>query len=208
LSDAASFVTGSYQLVDRGCVAPWPGKQEVSEMMTSTSQRMGQPKVKMPVTADFQAHPMIYVVRFCGPHPSSIGAAVGQAIAVLDNFLNRLGAPPPSTLFVVYRNQIEGAVTVQAGYPVSQEAAAAVTGEIFAGYTPSGQMVELTGEKTLDHILAVGRSLPESSASYTWQILNEGDFRPWTGKLPEGLFVPAQFWPHIQRHAAVPGGGN
>lgn len=172
------------------------------------SEQGGQSGTSSPAEVSFQAHPMVYVVRFCGSHPSSIGAAVGQAIAVLDSFVGNLSTPQPKQLFVVFRNHIEGAVTVQVGYPVLAEAAAAATGEILSGHTPSGPMVELSGEKTLDHILAVGRSLPESAAAYTWQMLNEADFRPWTGKLPEGLFVPAQFWPHIQRQAAASRGGN
>jgi hypothetical protein len=154
-----------------------------------------------PAAAEYQARPMVYVVRFCGAHPSSVAAAVGQAIQVLDGYLRQLGHPAARQLYVVYRNHIEGAVTVQVGYAVSQEAAAAATGEIFAGTTPAGAMVELSGERTLDQILAVGRSLPESSASYTWQMFEEDDFRPWTGKLVENLLVPAQFQPRLQQQA-------
>lgn len=177
-------------------------------MVMSTTEQTGQSQANAPAQASFPVRPMVYVVRFCGAQPSSIGAAVGQAITVLDNFLSRLGMRLPSQLFVVYRNHIEGAVTVQVGYPVSKEATAAVTGEIFAGSTPSGPMVALVGERTLDEILSVGRSLPEGSGSYTWQILEEADFRPWTGKLVESLLVPAQLWPHVQKQAAVAGGGE
>lgn len=176
--------------------------------MATNSERAGQGKAVAPVQATFPARPMAYVVRFCGAHPSSISAAVGQAIAVLDNFLVGLKLPLPSQLLVVYRNHIEGAVTIQVGYPVSKAAAAAATGEVFSGLTPSGAMVELFGEKNLNEILAVGRSLPESSASYTWQMLEESDFRPWTGKLVENLLVPAEFWPHIQTQAAVSSEGR
>ena len=177
-------------------------------MVAVNLKQSGAQKAGPSAEVTFQPRPMVYVVRFCGAQASSIRAAVGQAIAVLDAFLNRLSMGPPAQLVVVYRNHIEGAVTVQIGYPVSEEAAAAVSGEILAGVTPSGPMVELVGEQTLEQILAVGRSLPESSASYTWQILDEADFRPWTGKLVETLLVPAQFRPQLQRHAAASGGDH
>jgi hypothetical protein len=149
---------------------------------------------------------MIYVVRFCGTQPSSIGAAVGQAIGVLDDYLQQLGHPKGRQLYVIYRNHIEGAVTVQVGYAVSNDAAASVTGEIFAATTPSGPMIELAGEPTLDRILAVGRSLPASSSSYTWQVYEEDEFRPWTGRLVKNLLVAAEFLPHLEQH--MPGKGG
>lgn len=160
-----------------------------------------------PVRVDYEARPMVYVVRFCGAQPSSIAVAIGQAISVLDNYLQQLGHPRSSRLIVAYRNHIEGAVTVQVGYPVSEEAAASISGEIFAGHTPAGVMVELFGEETLDQILAVGRSLPETAAAFTWQSFEEAEFRPWTGKLVESLLVPADFWPQVQTRSPPPKGG-
>lgn len=159
----------------------------------STDATGWSPAVTLP-PSEHKARPMIYVVRFCGAHPSSIAAAVGQAIAVLDNHLQQLGQPASRQLHVIYRNHIEGAVTVQVGYPVSDEVAASATGEIVAGSSPAGAMVELAGEMTPDRILAVGLSLPESAASYTWQVFEESDFRPWTGKPAETLLVPTELW--------------
>ena len=177
-------------------------------MISKTTLSAKAPSRSAPARVDYAARPMIYVVRFCGAQPSSIAMAIGQAIAVLDNYLQQLGQPGSSQLLVLYRNPIEGAVTVQIGYPVSQEAAASVSGEILAGQTPAGAMVELSGEKTLDQILAVGRSLPESAAACTRQSFEEPEFRPWTGKLVENLLVPADFWPHVQKRLPPTEGGT
>jgi hypothetical protein len=166
----------------------------------STVGAKGSPAATTP-PAEYQPRPMIFVVRFCGAHPASIAAAIGQAIAVLDDHLRQLGQPASRQLFVIYRNHIEGAVTVQVGYPVSDDVAASVTGEISAGSSPAGMMIALTGETTPDRIQEIGLRLPESSASYTWQVFEESDFRPWTGKLVETLLVPAEFWPHVRRRS-------
>jgi len=166
-----------------------------------------EPTTGPPARVDFEARPMIYVVRYCGAQASSIGVAISQAIAVLDNYLQQSGYPQARQLFVTYRNHIEGAVTLQVGYPVEAAAAASVTGEIFAGSSPAGPMVELSEERTLEQILAVGRTLPEKAASYTWQVFEENEFRPWTGKLVENLLVPLDFLPGIQRRWPNHSGG-
>lgn len=169
---------------------------------TANAKKTNPPRSGPPASVMFEARPMVYAVRYCGAQRSSISAAIGQTLAVLDSFLGQQGLPEAKQLFVVYRNHIEGAVTIQAGYLVDEQTAGRVTGEILAGTTPSGPMVELLDEKTLEQILEVGRSLPESPNSYTWQVFEAPEFRPWTGKLVENLFVPADLWAQVEGHGS------
>lgn len=177
-------------------------------MTSNVSSEVDQtgPIPASPAVTTFEAHPMVYVVRFCGDYSSSISAAIGQAIGVLDTYLQEAGLPEARQMFVTYRNHIEGAVTVHVGYPVTDAAAASAAGEISAGTTPAGPMVEFSGEDALEQVLAIGHNLPESATSYTWQVYEADEFRPWTGHLVESLLMPADLWPHVQRYLSQKAG--
>jgi hypothetical protein len=145
-------------------------------------------------TKDYQGRPLVYVVRFCGTEESSVASAIRQAISVLDNFLQGQGAEEAQELVVVYRSRLPGAVTLQVGFPVSQRIAHAAGGEVFAGLTPSGPMVEMLPGSDLDDVLGVAARLPKGRASFTcWQIFRASDFRPWRQHPSVPVMAPAEF---------------
>lgn len=151
------------------------------------------PPVAPPVhTTDHQGRPLVYVVRFCGTEESSVASAIRQAIGVLDNFLKGQGADEAQELVVVYRNRLPGAVTLQVGFPVAQRVAEAAAGEVFAGLTPSGPMIEMLPGGDLDDVLGVGARLPEGRASFTWQSFRASDFRPWRQHPSVPVMAPAE----------------
>ena len=144
-----------------------------------------------PKPTEYHRRPLVYVVRFCGTEESSVASGIRQGIGVLDNFLERQRADAPDELVVIYRNRLPGAVTLQIGFPVKQRVADAATGEVFAGVTPSGSMVEVLPGGGLDEVLSVGAGLPEGNSSFTWQIFHQPDFRPWRGHQSAPVMVPA-----------------
>ena len=159
------------------------------------------PPVAPPVpTTDHHGRPFVYVVRFCGTERSSVASAIRQAIGVLDNFLERLGAGEPHELVVIYRNRLPGAVTLQVGFPVAPRIADAAAGEVFAGFTPAGPMVEVLPGGELEEVLDVGAQLPEGHASICWQTFRPADFRPWREHPSAALLVPAELAGRVTRH--------
>jgi hypothetical protein len=144
-------------------------------------------------TIDCQGRPLVYVVRFCGTEESSVASAIRQAIGVLDNFMRGQDAGEAQELVVVYRNRLPGAVTLQVGFPVAQRIADAAAGEVFAGVTPAGPMIEMPSGGELEDVLAVGARLPEGRASFTWQTFRLADFRPWRAHPSAPVLVPAEF---------------
>jgi hypothetical protein len=143
-------------------------------------------------TIETRDRPFVYVVRFCGTEESSVASAIRQGIGVLDNFLAWRKAAAPDELIVAYRNRIPGGVTLQIGFPVEQSVADAPAGEVFAGRTPAGSMVEILHAGSLGEVLGVGARLPEGSSSFTWQAFRSRDFRPWRTHPSTPLFVPAE----------------
>ena len=141
---------------------------------------------------EYQGRPLAYVVRFCGTEESSVASAIRQGIGVLDNFLQRQRADEPSELVIVYRNQLPGAVTLQVGFPVDQRVANAAAGEVFAGLTPSGPMIEMLPGGDLDEVLSVGARLPEGRSAFTWQRFRQSDFRPWREHPSAPVIAPAE----------------
>lgn len=150
-------------------------------------------------TTDYRGRPLVYVVRFCGTEESSVASAIRQAIGVLDNFLQGQRADEPDELVVVYRNRLPGAVALQVGFPVAQGIADAAAGEVFAGLTPSGPMIEMLPGGNLEEVLSVGARLPEGRASFSWQTFRPVDFRPWRGHPSAPVLVPAEFGGHATR---------
>lgn len=164
----------------------------MSPSQTSALDRP-MPPVAPPVDAvDHQGRPLVYVVRFCGTEESSVASAIRQAIGVLDNFLQGQGAGEAQELVVVYRNRLPGAVTLQVGFPVAQRIADAAAGEVFAGLTPSGPMIEMLPGGDLEDVLDVGAQLPEGGASFTWQSFRPSDFRPWRQHPSAPVMAPAE----------------
>lgn len=160
---------------------------------TTTPDR-SMPAVPAPVhVTDYQGRPIVYVVRFCGTEESSVASAIRQAIGVLDNFLHRQDADEPRELIVVYRNRLPGAVTLQVGFPVAQRIADAAAGEVFAGLTPAGPMIEMLPGGDLEAVLGVGEQLPEGHTSFSWQSFPAADFRPWRTHPSAPVLVPAEF---------------
>lgn len=160
---------------------------------TATSDRSMPPIARSVPTINFEGRPFVYVVRFCGTEESSIASAIRQAIGVLDNFLQSQRAGDPDELLIVYRNRLPGAVTLQVGFPVQQAVADAVGGEILAGLTPSGPMVEMLPGGELAEVLDAGAGLPEGSASYIWQSFRPAEFRPWRVHPSAPVLAPAEF---------------
>ena len=143
-------------------------------------------------TVDCAARPFLYVVRFCGTEESSVASAIRQGVELLDQFLEARGAAAPDELVVVYRNRLEGAVALQIGFPVEQELSRAASGEVFAGITPSGSMVQLLPGGDLDDVLGAGAHFPEGAGSYTWQSFRRPQFRPLDDYPSAPLFAPAE----------------
>lgn len=136
----------------------------------------------------YLGRPLVYVVRYCGTEESSVASAIRQAIVVLDCFLSSRDAGEPDELVVVYRNRLPGAVTLRIGYVVDESVARATTGEVFAGLTPAGQMIELprTG---LDQI--IGSRPLAAGLSFVWQSFPKEDYRPWRKHPSAPLIAPA-----------------
>ncbi|WP_156342880.1 hypothetical protein [Devosia sp. A16] len=143
-------------------------------------------------TIDYEGRPFVYVVRFCGTEESSVASAIRQAIGVLDNFLQLQHAADADELIIVYRNRLPGAVTLQVGFPVDDRVAEAAGGEIFAGLTPSGPMVQVLPGGALQDVLRAGAEMPEGSASFTWQSFSPADFRPWRTHPFGPVLAPAE----------------
>lgn len=143
-------------------------------------------------TTAYEGRPFVYVVRFCGTEESSVAFAIRQAIGVLDNFLQGQHVVDPGELIIVYRNRLPGAVTLQVGFPVEQRIADAARGEVFAGLTPSGPMIEMLPGGQLADVLDVGAGLPEDPSSFTWQSFGRSDFRPWREHPSAPVLTPAE----------------
>lgn len=162
---------------------------------TAASDRSMSPIPQPAQTAEpteHQGRPLVYVVRFCGTEESSVATAIRQGIGVLDNFLHQQRAGEPTELVIVYRNRLPGAVTLQVGFPVDQRIASAATGEVFAGLTPSGPMIEMLRGGDLQEVLGVGARLPEGPSSFTWQTFDQSDFRPWREHPSAPVLAPAE----------------
>ena len=159
---------------------------------TAASDSPMPPTAPSTLATEYQGRPFVYVVRFCGTEESSVASAIRQAIGVLDNFLQRQGAGEAQELVVVYRNQLPGAVTLQVGFPVQQGVADLAGGEVFAGLTPSGPMIEILPGGDLEDVLGVGARLPEGRSSFTWQSFRPSDFRPWREHPSVPVMAPAE----------------
>jgi len=143
--------------------------------------------------------PMVYVVRFCGVDEASMSAALRQGVHILDEFLASKGHPAGNQLFVVYRNQLPGTVTLQVGMPVDAVTARSATGELTSGTTPGGSFMTKRIEAGLPNLLTAEAELLQlakrsrvSCQPWFWQSFPAPDFRPWLGHPRAPVHLPIE----------------
>ena len=85
--------------------------------------------------------PMIYITRYCGVDPSSLTAALREALDTLDKRFAELGLPVPEEVVVIYRNRLPESVVLDVGYLLPESAEVETDAEMKRGATPEGLMI-------------------------------------------------------------------
>jgi hypothetical protein len=121
---------------------------------------------------EIDSEPMLYVTRYCGTEPSSIAAALNDAVEVLDRRFEALGLARPETAIVVYRNRLPESLTIDVGYVLPARPALPPEVELKAGNTAAGPMLSLPSPPGFRGVLgALDRLTDEASR----QGLSPGD---------------------------------
>jgi effector-binding domain-containing protein len=82
--------------------------------------------------------PMYYVTTRTSERPSSIASTIKSALAEVSSFLDENGIRSRGRPFAVFEDWNGRLVTVEAGYPVSEDSLRLASGRVQAGYTPRG----------------------------------------------------------------------
>jgi hypothetical protein len=129
---------------------------------------------------ELESQPMLYVSRYCSLHAYSLSAAVEQALGALGRFQAEQQVEIAGAPFIILRNLHGETVTVDLGWPVSEDDARKAAGEIKAGATPSGTMRKIPLGDGFDRLLDIIakiralRDLPRHAPKHFYCEMKEG----------------------------------
>jgi hypothetical protein len=122
-------------------------------------------------------------VRYCGTDDASTSAAIRDGVRTLDGYFRDNGVPLAAELIVIYRNRMQGSVTLEIGYPVNDKLAKNVSGEILSSWTPSGLAKSRMSKPGISAVLSAYdrffRGNKRLSPPTCWQHFTQSEFRPW-----------------------------
>jgi hypothetical protein len=146
---------------------------------------------------EIDSEPMLYVTRYCGTDPSSIAAALNDAVGTLDDRFEALGLARPEAAVVLYRNRLPESLTIDVGYVLPASLALRPEVELKAGDTPAGTMLSAPSPHGLRGVLgAIDRLMDEASrqglspGDFAWQRLPYSALRIVPVHLPGPLYLP------------------
>lgn len=141
--------------------------------------------------------PMLYVTRYCGTDPSSITAALNDAVGLLDRRFEALGLAPPEAVVVRYRNRQPESLTIDVGYVLPASVPLGPEIELKAGGTPAGTMISAPSPRGTHEVLGMHDRLLREAArqglspgSFTWQRFPYSALRIQPVRLPGPLYLP------------------
>jgi hypothetical protein len=133
----------------------------------------------VPITArEMSPEPMLYVTRHCSVDPSSMTAALEDAIASLDARFAALNLAAPEEVVVVYRNRLPETAVLDVGFVLPRGAAVPAWNddELKAGTTPAGATISALAERGArglfdlhDHLVRDARLADLSPRSFAYQ---------------------------------------
>jgi hypothetical protein len=125
---------------------------------------------------EIASEPMVYVTRYCSTEPSSIAAALNDAVQMLDRWSEGLGLARPEAAVVLYRNRLPESLTIDVGYILPASPSLRPGVELKAGNTPGGAMlaapVTLSPREVLgthDRLLDEAGRQGLSPGNFVWQ---------------------------------------
>jgi effector-binding domain-containing protein len=118
---ASTYAAGSGKSV----VLLWKGRNPVKISHTKVEPR-----------------PMLYVSARCAMEPASIAAQTASAFAILGKFMAAQHIAPTGAPLTIYRDLEGGQVTMHTGFPVDSSDLAKASGDVHAGSSPGGDVVE------------------------------------------------------------------
>lgn len=146
---------------------------------------------------EINSEPMLYITRYCGTEPSSIAAALNDALGTLDRGFEALGLARPEAVVVLYRNRLPESLTLDVGYVLPARLVPRPEVELKAGDTPAGTMLSAPSPRGLRGVLgAIDRLMDEASrqnlspGDFAWQRLPYSALRIQPVHLPGPLYLP------------------
>jgi hypothetical protein len=145
--------------------------------------------------------PMLYVTRHAGISPSSMTAALEDAIASLDARFAALNLAAPEEVVVVYRHHLPETAVVDVGYvlPKGEVVPAWDDDELKAGTTPAGATISALAEGGAhglfdlhDHLVRDARLADLSPRSFAYQRFPLKDARLRADRPASPLYVPLE----------------
>jgi hypothetical protein len=125
---------------------------------------------------EIASEPMVYVTRYCSTEPSSIAAALNDAVQTLDRRFEALGLARPEAAVVLYRNRLPESLTIDVGYIVPASPSLRSEVELKAGDTPAGTMLATPSTlsprevlDTHDRLLEEAGQQGLSPGNFAWQ---------------------------------------
>ena len=95
------------------------------------------------------SEPMLYITTRTSERLSSIASTIKGALAEVMGFLDENGIRPTGQPLAVFEDWSGHLVTVEAGYPISQDSLRLAGGRVQAGHTPHGPAARMTYTSTV-----------------------------------------------------------
>jgi hypothetical protein len=112
---------------------------------------MGQETAMFEIVA-VSSEPLLYIATRTSDRASAIAATIKTSHDQVLRFMDERGIGPVGKPVAVFSDWTGRLVTIEAGYPVSQDDLALAAGRVQAGYTPKGPAVRRTrSSATVDH---------------------------------------------------------
>jgi AraC family transcriptional regulator len=94
-------------------------------------------------TVTVEARPFLYVSHTIKMDPDAIRGVMDRSFRTLGAFMGKSRTAPSGPPIALYRDYAGGSVTIDLGFPVSQESLAKAGGEVKAGRTPGGKAMRV-----------------------------------------------------------------
>ena len=128
-----------------------------------------------------QSQPMLYITTQTSDRASSIASTIKLSLDQLSRFMDEMGTGPIGKPMAIFSDWTGRLVTIEAGYPVKEEALKLATARIQAGRTPDGPAALSVSHGPLtDHtrrhvaLLSDLRDAGLRTNGTTWEIYHSG----------------------------------
>jgi hypothetical protein len=111
--------------------------------------------------------PMLYVTTRTSERPSSIASTIKTSLAEVSRLLDENGIGSRGRPLAVFEDWNGRLVTVEAGYPVSEDTLQLASGRVQAGYTPHGPAAQTACSNTV-------RDFARQHADFIEKLRHEG----------------------------------